>query len=1578
MAIEASRQLSDGSPVSGFQLRHVSIKRALVVPDTKEGIEVSLALTMVEEPSESRTWRRFQISSHNESTNEWTEHCTGFIAVENAMAEDTLGSNQGALVESQLWKEEHEHATETCTQSMNFSRAYDNLQSAGLQFGPLFRNLNSVRTSGSRLGSMTGVVMVPDIAQAMPKQYMHSHLIHPATMDSMVHMMIAAVLDFTGKNSLDTIRLPTYIHDMWISGDLSSAPSQRFVGHASVSIAPAEKFEGRIRISDAESRSRCLRMDGIELTPLETDLGESSERRLCTAIQWKPDVNFLDSITASELSSADENDHDANTYWVKRLQLATMLYVTDALADLDGLDPNSLNPHMRRFYDWMRHHQEKLYKDEIIHLTLKEFQDVSQDLPLKHSIFKEIADHSAEGAITARMGRNIVPVMRETTSALDLMFGQDGVMEEVYKEGLHLYNLPQHLHIHLSLLRHQRSELKILEIGGGTGSFTAEVFKVLAPEDDLRKGSIASYTFTDISSGFFEKAKQRFSSWSDIMTFQSLNIEKSPVDQGFQTGTYDMIFAGNVIHATANLHDALRNLRSLLRPGGQLIMQEGIRQDFLWYPLVFGQLPGWWLGDEAIRKWCPYIPASEWNVILSKSGFSGVDVEYPSSSDKDLSWQSIMVSTAVTEHKPIPSIVILCVCKEDPRSVIIGNHLQQKGALVTHVTPYELEQINWQDKICISTVDLEDRFVSNMDETIYTKIKGLLMECSNILWLVPSPEYDPFCTMSMGLLRTVRWERDADGSNILTLETPLPQNLVDESLATAVQKIVWHQFIDEYDVDRHAEYSLKDGIIHIGRLQEWEEANNYLSLLSSNVAPEMQRLGEIGRPVEFVSSASSDSHWATDSQFCTPIGGNEIEVAVRAVGLNSDPHAINPAAEASGTISNVGAAVKDLAVGDNVVFLSNDDRKGFLRAVARVSEEVAVKLPDNISFESAAALPLIYSAARYGLEDLAGLSEGETVLIHTGASALGQAAIQCAKLANAEIFTTVSTVEDRDFLVAEYGIPATHIFSNKDFSFVQAVMRLTKGDGVHVVLNTLTGEALRESLTCVAAFGCFIDISSRKSRVSNTVNLEALKRNVTITRVDIAAVAQHRPKLLRRLISEALKLYSEGRIGQVQPSTALDLSQIKDGMEHIRKKDRVGTTVFVFDSSTIIPVAPEICSPYRFDEGASYILAGGLGGLGRSLARWMASRGARNLIFLSRSGRITKAVGEMISDLEGVGCDVHIATCDVADASRLKAVVAECSASMPPIKGCIQGSMVLQVSFPFSRADENQLIGCQDGTFAGMSYEDWQIPLKPKVHGSWNLHEVLPPNLDFFVMLSSVAGIFGNRGQSNYAAGNTFQDALAAFRTSKGLNATSINLGSVSSVGWVAENRSSMRTHTATLFELLREEEVHATVEYLIDPRHNKNKNGSALPASQLVLGLPTAEMSRQNGIPPPTYLNYSLFTHLRTTATAKHTETSEKTTISVAALLAAASSYDSAVKVVSNGIIERLSSLLAVPVSELDAQRFSFGGIDSLVAMEFRSWIVKDLKAEVSLLDIMSAQNIRVLSEKISRTSRLVSESTS
>jgi acyl transferase domain-containing protein/NADPH:quinone reductase-like Zn-dependent oxidoreductase/NAD(P)-dependent dehydrogenase (short-subunit alcohol dehydrogenase family) len=1592
MAIEASRQLAgDGkttAKITGFHLRQVSMKRALIVPDTKEGIEVSLSMTNVEDsPSTSRIWRRFHITSYNASSDEWTEHCTGQIMVEHESPPDPVDAGREAAEEMKAWKADLAHANKICSSPVNFKSIYNSLRKSGLAFGPLFQNLSEVRGSGlgpkSALGSVVGSVTVPDIAQCMPKQFMHSHLIHPATMDSMIHLMIAAVMDYTGRSTLDQIRLPTFIRDVWVSADLNSAPSHKFTGHACVSTSKSHKIEGQIRILDEESNTQYIRMDDIELTPLENDLCQKAERKLCSAIEWKPDVHFLYSNASCGLTALATTDTKAQ-YWVKQLQLATMLYVTDALAELKDADFMKLDLHMQRFVDWMKHYHQLLKSNEIIHLPYKEFQQVAQNPALKESIGKEIESHSAEGAITARMGRNIVLAVRQEVDPLHLMFGQDDLMEQVYKEGLHLYNLPQHLQNHLSLLRHHHSDLNILEIGGGTGSFTAEVLAVLSPDPEKSKGSVASYTFTDISSGFFERAKQRFQPWADIMKFQSLNIERDPVDQGLQPGTYDLIVAGNVIHATANLQTTLQNLRSLLRPGGQLIMQEGIRQDFLWYPLVFGQLPGWWLGDEPIRKWCPYIPATEWDTLLQESGFSGVDIEYPSSDDPDLTWQSILVSSAVTgfQEKPLGDAFImtsgLYPKSIDESMVCLIQEMGYTNVLI--LEPSKIQNNVKTDSLCISLLDLNYNCLDNMSESEYQVLKGVLTKCHNILWVTTDHQSRPHSSMSLGLLRSLRWERDADGSNIVVLTVADDNNCLMGNLDRDICKIVKRQFVDELENDRHAEYLLRDGITHIGRLKEWDAADQFLASQSasqpSGSGPQLQRIGHIDQPIQVQEpdSRTGDFVWVTDRQHETPLGDTQVEIYMQAVGLSSPGLSNSLSNEAAGFVTKIGCRVTSLSPGDRVVCVSGD-KDGCFRTHIRVCQKLVAKIPSNISFETAASLPVALLTTDYALS----LSEiscytgsWSTILIHDGMAPVSRTAIQVALAIEAEVYVCVATVEDRMFIVSEYGIPEHRIFSSLMFS--KGVMRCTNGKGVMISFNTPSGEALQETLKCISPFGNIFEFAGSNEDGKTTIDLASIPRCASIHRVNIPLMAQLEgdlTPLLSDRLRESLILYSEGRIKEIQSVTVMDFSQIKEGIQ-AQSSGKAGSIVFTLNPSTMIPVVPQPTTPYQFDSNASYVLAGGYGGLGRSLARWMASRGARNLIFLSRSSASTLEKVEMITDLTNMDCKVHSFACDVSDTQSLTALSEGTFSNLPPIKGCIQASMVLRVSQCVSDTIQKLTIS-QDGAFEGLSYEDWQAAIKPKVQGSWNLHETLPNDMDFFVMLSSVAGIFGNRGQSNYAAGNTFQDALAAHRVSQGLKASSINLGSVSNVGWVAENRDTIRTNTAPLFELISEDEVHAAVEFLIDPRNGNTPTKNSPGRSQLVLGLPTAEMCRQNGVPAPTYLNYSMFTHFRNTATAKTSETSEQKTISTAALLRATSGTESVVTVISDGIVDRLASLLAIPASELDAQRFGFGGIDSLVAMEFRSWITKELQAEVSLLDIMGAESIRALSEKIAGMTGLV-----
>jgi hypothetical protein len=267
-----------------------------------------------------------------------------------------------------------------------------------------------------------------------------------------------------------------------------------------------------------------------------------------------------------------------------------------------------------------------------------------------------------------------------------------------------------------------------------------------------------------------------------------------------------------------------------------------------------------------------------------------------------------------------------------------------------------------------------------------------------------------------------------------------------------------------------------------------------------------------------------------------------------------------------------------------------------------------------------------------------------------------------------------------------------------------------------------------------------------------------------------------------------------------------------------------------------------------------------------------------------------------------------------------------------------------------------------------MKYDDFQAAVKPKVDGSWNLHAHLPADMDFFVTLSSATGIMGNRGQANYAAGNTFQDMLAQHRRHKGLPATTIDVGSVLSVGYVAENADRFTVNKARTLELelIREEEVHALIEYAMS-------SNSGAPA-QLVTGLPNVVTQRARGVPAPTFLSFPLFTHLNRVGALGATASDESGGMPVETLLNAAKTLDEAAEIIVTAARGKLASLLSIAVEDIDPERsVGANGVDSLVAMEFRAFLTRDIKADVPVLDIMGTLSLKALCRKIATSSKAV-----
>lgn len=366
------------------------------------------------------------------------------------------------------------------------------------------------------------------------------------------------------------------------------------------------------------------------------------------------------------------------------------------------------------------------------------------------------------------------------------------------------------------------------------------------------------------------------------------------------------------------------------------------------------------------------------------------------------------------------------------------------------------------------------------------------------------------------------------------------------------------------------------------------------------------------------------------------------------------------------------------------------------------------------------------------------------------------------------------------------------------------------------------------------------------------------------------------------------------------------------------------------------------------------MIAGGLGGLGRSAARWMASMGAKNLILLSRSGPKATAAQELIRELTDQGVRVRAPQCDLTSSEALTRALEECR-DLPPIRGCIQGTMVLQ-----------------DTIFESLTFSQWDTTLQSKVKSTENLHAQLPAELDFFILLSSLAGVIGHISQANYAAGNTFQDAFAAYRRSLGQRAVALDLGWMREIGVAAEQEHlAMRVDAAPSMAGISEAEFLALLERCCDPAANPvTTTISSKP--QILVGVVTPAQLRAHGHETPTWLTErSMFQTLRQEATGPgETDGADNSPINSGGdtspsnwhrAFARADSSSAAVTVVIEGLTRKLArSLSLTSPSEIDQQRsLALQGVDSLLAVEMRQWVSRAFGAEVSALDITSAPNL-------------------
>lgn len=1013
---------------------------------------------------------------------------------------------------------------------------------------------------------------------------------------------------------------------------------------------------------------------------------------------------------------------------------------------------------------------------------------IPADAPDPAALWRGIlADHPeivAELMLIGRCGDHLPAILNGTIQPLELIFGESSAVAE------HFYDFAPFGRIYGQALREAVQAVldaappgrvvRILEIGGGTGGATASLASLLSP-DRVR------YTFTDASSSLLDRAAPRFEA-SSAMEYRLLDIEEDPAAQGFAAAEFDIVIAANVLHATQDLGVTLDHVGALLRPGGLLLAIETQRQRFL--DLIFGTLPGWWrFADHEWRTDHSLLTPARWRDRLAAAGFVAV--------------------TAVDDAPPgvVPTNIVLLANKRRQAVAALGEAALPPPPsgrdFVLLATPGDrvaaaaLDALHAGGEAAVTLTPPGTDDVRAEDYLALFRRAGLAGS--------PPPHFvdfgpgdgDPVPTARLLALAPLLQAAEAlwgslDGTSLTLVTREGIAGTPAEAAVRAVGRVVANEYpslaVRLLDVD---DASASDGALLAAELAAPDSPEADVVLrgglrclprlrpLGASIAPGSARMAlQVGR------LGALDSLHACEAEPRAP-APDEVEAEVRAVGLNFHDlmwangmlpeEAVETGfvgatlgMEFAGVITRVGDAVEGLAVGDRVMGMA----RASLASHVTTPAGLVGRMPEHLSFEAGATMPGAMLTVVHALEHVGRMQPGETLLLHAATGGVGLAAIQFARVLGIEVIATAGSAEKRA-LLRRLGV--RHVLDSRSPEFHAGVLAATGGAGVDAVLNSIAGEAIPRSMDLLKPFGRFLELGKRDFYANSRLGLRPFRENVAFFGIDVDQMMVQRPALTFAHYRRVLDLLRSGAIGPL-PYRAFPIARAVEAFRLMQKARHVGKIVLTMAGER----TPIVSQPraLRLDPAKSYLVTGGTGGFGLATAEWLAARGARHLVLVSRRGVTEDTARRAIDRLRAAGVDVTVAQADVADEAAIGAVFAGLAASGHRLGGVVHAAMALS-----------------DAAMANLTPEAWRTALRPKALGALNLHRLCTglTDLDFFVLYSSATTVFGNPGQANYVAGNALLEALARMRRARGLPALAVAWGAIGEVGFLARHDTLSR-----------------------------------------------------------------------------------------------------------------------------------------------------------------------------------------
>lgn len=1470
MAVEAAKFVAEDRPVKFVEVCDLSIPRGLVIGEGSAGVETVFTVKILNREALTKDGAVLEAEF------------ACYMCADERIGSLERGCDGRFVIH--FGQPSFEELPPKPTSRANFApvdleRFYDALSAIGLDYSGVFRTL----TSATRVLGRSRASASWSASDLSP-----DYTLHPAMLDVGFQAGFAAFAS-PATDVLCTAYLPTSIHRVIVNPNMTCRDSSgeiKVAIDAFVTKSSSTLIEIDINLSDPNGDYTGVQVEGLNLKSI-AEPKASDDRLMFAENRWGLDVSYgVESVVAEE-----EGPREIEL--IHAMQRTALYYFQSFLREIRPEEVEELAWHHQRLYEAtgallapVREGRHPAMRTEWLadsHETItdlaKQFPDCI-DLDLMHAA-----------------GKNLVAVARGETQILEHLM-ENNMLQRLYTEGHGFRRMNMYLAQVLKQITHKYPRLKILEIGAGTGGTTKHIFDII---DD----KFSAYTYTDVSAGFFDKASERFKDHKSKMTFKVLNVEKDIAEQGFSEQSYDVVIAANVLHATRTMSETMKHTRSLLRPGGYLLLVE-LTGNLLQMPLVMGGLPGWWLGAEEGRRLGPALTPVQWNELLQATGFSGVDyITYDMRDALNHSF-CLIVSQAMDEkyellRDPLSSLDIV---PEEDHLLILGGQTLPIAKFIRSIrkllAPWKhrttvVDSIETLDTrnvapgtsiICLTELD-KPLFSELMTPTKLDSLQDLFARAKNVLWITSGRRSaSPYSNMTVGIGRALLTELPHINLQYLDFDRTAadPRLVVETFLRLALRSAPGYAdydalWIPEPEVIFDGERTLIPRICMDKTRNERFNASKRLitsKVLTKGASIEVKPFGAFLQLVQRKSMVHQP----------TPPGYARIDVKYSTALPSKDQQTYS-------------------------LCLGHISDSGQLAFALSQSQSSMIEVPLNRVFipeqDHTCDPAMLYSLASHFIARI--------------------------------ILSIVPTSGPILFYEPENGL-ADAIMRNIDRNERQVFFATSKPSAAQrdwVSIHPQASERAIEQLL-PRGLACIVDLSSSVSEKIKS----CLPRQCSVRVFESSLLYQEFPSYFQsEFLAETYMKATEAVL--VAPQQVIAIQDLAGAS----LSSTIYPNVVDWSHSDDLTVKVEpLDTSGMFSPTKTYFMVGMTGELGQSLCRWMVNNGAVHFVLTSRSANVDEG---WLEEMRAFGANVKVCKMDVSDRESVRSTVTTIRETMPPIAGVCNAAMVLL-----------------DKLFIDTDVETVNRQLEPKVDGTKHLDEVFSQDsLDFFILFGSLASITGNGGQSIYHAANLFMTSLAAQRRERGLAASVMWIGMLTDIGYIARTgrhiEDYLRKH---LYRPLSESDLHQLfAEAVLAGRPESSGN------ADIILGINQFVDSPNQIIRPPWYPN-PRFSHLilEDGASEEHRQ-ADSTSAQARQKLETAESEDVATEAVQELFSSKLEAMMQLPPNSVNVTTSLLDlGCDSLLAVEIRTWFLKELNVDVPLLKILGQETVAEICGDVAR----------